>query len=77
MTIPAEEVRAVEAARKLLGDLIDRTKTPGVPKDVRARASAILKHFPWEIAEVYRKAGKDVGPTADWFWRRTRERPGK
>lgn len=75
MTLPHEEIRAVEAAGKMLGDLLDRSKTPGVPKGIRARASAILRHFPSDIAEIYRRAGVD-GLAADWFWRRTRG-PGK
>ena len=35
-------------------DLCDRTKTPRVPKAVRARASAVLRHYPsqWDLDQL-------------------------
>lgn len=51
MTLPDERYRAVMSAQKFLFDLCDSKKTPRVPKAVRQRASAVLRHFPskWEM----------------------------
>lgn len=46
MSLPDERTRAVLWARALLEDLLDPKQTPRVPREVRERASAILKHFP-------------------------------
>lgn len=63
MTIPSEEVRAVEAARDFLMSLINRDYHPG-RRELRARALMILRHFPWtgKMEEIYRKAGADLWP---------------
>ena len=51
MTLPDERYRAVKMAEQLLKDLSDPSKTPRVPKAVRARASSILRHYPssWDM----------------------------
>ncbi len=51
MTIPSERTRAVNYTREFLRDLMDPKKTPRVPKDIRVRASRLLKHYPgsWEM----------------------------
>ena len=51
MTMPDERYRAVKYAEQLLKDLCDRTKTPRVPKEIRARASGCLRHYPgtWDM----------------------------
>ena len=51
MTLPDERYRAVQAAERLLKDLCDPSKTPRVPKTVRARASSVLRHYPgsWDM----------------------------
>lgn len=51
MTLPDERYRAVLAAERLLKDLCDPTVTPRVPKTVRQRASAALRHYPssWDM----------------------------
>lgn len=51
MTLPDERYRAVKQAEQLLKDLSDPTKTPRVPKTIRARASSILRHYPgsWDM----------------------------
>jgi len=46
MTLPDERYRAVLAAERLLKDLCDPSTTPRVPKTVRQRASAALRHYP-------------------------------
>ncbi len=46
MTIPSERTRAVNYTYEFLRDLMDPKKTPRVPKDVRRRASSLLRHYP-------------------------------
>jgi hypothetical protein len=48
MTLPDERYRAVKYAREFLYDLTNPSKTPGVPKAIRQRASGVLRHFPDE-----------------------------
>jgi hypothetical protein len=51
MTLPDERYRAVLRAEQFLKDLCDPSKTPRVPKDIRIRASGILRHYPgtWDM----------------------------
>ena len=51
MTLPDERYRAVLAAERLLKDLCDPSVTPRVPRAVRSRASAVLRHYPgsWDM----------------------------
>lgn len=46
MTVPYERTRAVNSTYDFLCDLLDPKKTPRVPKDIRHRASACLRHYP-------------------------------
>jgi hypothetical protein len=46
MTIPSERTRAVLYTQDFLIDLLDPKKTPRVPKEIRRRASALLRHYP-------------------------------
>ena len=46
MTLPDERYRAVLAAERLLLDLSNPKLTPRVPRSVRDRARAVLRHFP-------------------------------
>lgn len=46
MTVPFERTRAVNSTYDFLCDLLDPEKTPRVPKDIRRRASACLRHYP-------------------------------
>ena len=46
MTLPDERYRAVLAAEQFLQDLLDSSKTPRVPRDIRARARSVLRHYP-------------------------------
>ena len=52
--------------RQFLFDLLDPTKTPKVPKEIRKRASECLKHFPMdheiqELEMMYDNSHKDKG----------------
>lgn len=46
MTIPTERTRAVVYTEQFLVDLMDPRKTPRVPRDIRRRAAALLRHYP-------------------------------
>lgn len=46
MTLPDERYRAIMYARHLCEDLLDPSKTPRVPKQIRQRALGVLRHFP-------------------------------
>jgi hypothetical protein len=48
MTLPDERYRAITDAKQLCEDLIDPKKTPKIPKQIRQRAYAVLRHFPDE-----------------------------
>ncbi len=48
MTLPDERYRAVMQAERLLKDLCDPSVTPRVPKEIRQRASSVLRHWPGE-----------------------------
>lgn len=51
MTLPDERYRAVVQAEQLLRDLCDSNRTPRVPRTVRDRARAVLRHYPstWDM----------------------------
>jgi len=51
MTLPDERYRAVLAAEGLLLDLINPQISPSIPTEIRARARAILRHYPrrWDM----------------------------
>lgn len=46
MTVPSERYRAVLITRRFLFDLLDRKKTPRVPRAIRVRAVLMLRHYP-------------------------------
>lgn len=46
MTLPDERYQAIRMTEQLLRDLCDSTRTPRVPKEIRARASGCLRHYP-------------------------------
>ena len=58
MTLPDERYRAVLAAERLLKDLCDPSVTPRVPRAVRSRASAVLRHYPgsWDMDRAAHRA---------------------
>jgi hypothetical protein len=57
MTLPDERYRALKAAESFLQDLCDPSKTPRVPKTVRAQARSVLRHYPgtYYIDEIARR----------------------
>lgn len=46
MTIASERTRAVNYTYEFLFELLDPKKTPRVPRNVRQRARALLRHYP-------------------------------
>lgn len=46
MTLPDERTRSIHNTREFLRSLLDPSKTPRVPKEVRKQAYWCLKHFP-------------------------------
>jgi hypothetical protein len=48
MTMPDERYRSVKWTEQFLLELCDTKKTPRVPKYVRDRARALLRHYPSE-----------------------------
>lgn len=48
MTLPDERYRSLKQCKKLLEELCDPGRTPRVPKLVRDRARAALRHYPDE-----------------------------
>ena len=46
MTLPDERTRAIIYARKFLLDLMTPSETPRVPREIRNRARAVLRHYP-------------------------------
>lgn len=46
MTLPYERSIALHNTREFLRSLLDKSKTPRVPKDIRQQAYWCLRHFP-------------------------------
>ncbi len=46
MSIPREQVRAIRRTWRLLFDMLDPQSTPKVPKPIRDRVRATIKHLP-------------------------------
>ncbi len=46
MTIPFERARAIRQTEQFLKELMDPTKTPRVPKNIRDQARHLLRHYP-------------------------------
>lgn len=49
MTLPDERTRAIHNTREFLRSLLDRRETPRVPMEIRLKARALLKHYPWDF----------------------------
>lgn len=69
MTIASERTRAVNYTYDFLCDLLDPKKTPRVPKEVRQRASRLLKHYPsrWDMEMVVREGSSRFGDEKNPF----------
>jgi hypothetical protein len=64
MTLPNEWFISLRKNRQFLFDLLDPTKTPKIPKEIRKRASECLKHYPLdmeinELEKMYDTAHQD------------------
>jgi hypothetical protein len=62
MTLPDERYRAIRITEQFLRDLCDSSKTPRVPKAVRAQASSCLRHYPnsWDLKRLEQAAPEVV-----------------
>lgn len=69
MTIPAERTRAVVNTEQFLYDLLDSRKTPRVPRDIRLRAAALLRHYPnrWDMEMTVREGSSRFGDEKNPF----------
>lgn len=54
MTLPDERYRALVEAQKLMLDITNSRATPRLPKSLRERSRAVLRHYPstFEIGEM-------------------------
>ena len=52
MTTREEEIRSMEMTRDFLYSLLNKAVTPRVPKKIREKASACLRHYPLTITDV-------------------------
>lgn len=64
MTLPDERYRALLGAEQFIKDLLDPSKTPRVPRAVRAQARSVLRHYPgpYYIEEIARRAPDIITP---------------
>lgn len=69
MTIPSERTRAVVYTEQFLCDLLDPKKTPRVPKEIRQRARALLRHYPnrFEMEMTVREGSSYFGDEQNPF----------
>ena len=49
MTIASERTRAVNHTAEFLCELLDPKRTPRVPREIRRRAAALLRHYPTRL----------------------------
>jgi len=66
MTIPSEEVRALERTRGFMRSLLTKnlTEIRKNAKDIRAEARSCLKHYPWQmhIDELWKERIRKMEP---------------
>lgn len=64
MTIPYERTRALVLTKEFLQALLDPKQTPRVPRSLRGRAKALLRHYPslFEIEIVHKALPESYGP---------------
>ena len=64
VTLPDERYRALVWAEKFLEDLLDPAKTPRVPKNIRAQARSVLRHYPgaYYIDQMARRSPDIIAP---------------
>jgi hypothetical protein len=66
MTLPDERYRAVLAAERLLKDILNPRVTPRVPRDIRNRAAAALRHYP-DLRDMQAAAQTSPHIFAEWL----------
>jgi hypothetical protein len=64
VTLPDERYRALKWAESFMQDLLDPSKTPRVPKTVRAQARAVLRHYPgsYYLEQMARRSPDIITP---------------
>lgn len=64
MTIPFERTRALVSTKEFLEALLDPTATPKIPRAVRGRAKALLRHYPtlFDIEQAHKALPDVYGP---------------
>jgi hypothetical protein len=69
MTVPSERTRAVLATEKFLLELCDPKATPRIPKALRDRACALLRHYPsaYDMNRIVRKENEENDPFGGVF----------
>jgi len=65
MTLPNERRMSILRTEDFLKDLLDPSKTPRVPKEIRQRASSCLRHFP---SEYHMNQAKELAPKIFGEW---------
>lgn len=65
MTLPNERRMAILRTEDFLKDLLSPEKTPRVPKEIRERAGACLRHFP---SSYHMDRAKEIAPTIFGEW---------
>jgi hypothetical protein len=67
MTLPDERYRALKWAERFLQDLMDPSKTPRVPKDIRRQARSVLRHYPgsYYLEELARRSPDIITPSME------------
>ena len=83
VTLPDERYRALVWAEKFLEDLMDPAKTPRVPKNIRAQARSVLRHYPgaYYIDQMARRSPDIIAPEIEavhrWILTAEGETPAK
>jgi hypothetical protein len=64
MTIPFERTRALVQTKQFLEAMLDPKETPRVPRWMRGRAKALLRHYPGlcEIEMAHKALPEEFGP---------------
>ena len=58
MTLPDERYRAIQQTRQFLIGMLDKSKYPRIPREVRQEAYRLLRHYPsdWDIERLAEKS---------------------
>jgi hypothetical protein len=64
MTTPFERTRALVQSKEFLAAMLDPKQTPKVPRWMRGKAKALLKHYPGlcEIEMAHKALPEEFGP---------------